>query len=117
MVLDGVAEADSEEMSSQWSFCLVNAVSENRPTARNCGLEHAAELEEPFAVTGVADAAADEEGAERGFGQEACGNVIGEVAAGSPAIHFSDVVGSAAINLLAQKGRKDQQVTQKSRAQ
>src|SRR5260370_13738920 len=117
MVLDGVAEADSEEMSSEWSFGMVNAGLENGPTAGNCGLEHAAELEEPFAMAGVADAAADEEGAERGFGQEACGNVIGEIAAFGYAVHFSDLVGSDGINLLAQTGTKDQQVTDKSPAE
>ncbi len=34
-------------------------------------LEHAAELEKPLAVAGVAHAAADEERAHGGFGQEA----------------------------------------------
>src|SRR5467141_5432666 len=71
MVLDGVAEADSEEMSSQWSICLVNAVSKTDLPPGLCGLEHAAELEEPFAVAGVADAAADEERAQGRLGQEA----------------------------------------------
>src|SRR5438477_2919713 len=75
-------------------------------------LEHAAQLKEPFAVAGVADAAADKEWADGCFGQEACGNVVGEVAAGGYGVHFPDFVGSDGVNLLAQKWRKDQQITQ-----
>src|SRR6266851_2939472 len=85
-------------------------------TRQNNLLEHAAELEEPFAMAGVADAAADKEGAQRRLGQEACGNIVGELAASGYTIHFSDFVGADGINLLAQEGRKDQQVPQKSPA-
>src|SRR5258708_38463829 len=41
-----------------------------------------AQLEEPFAVAGVADAAVDKERAEGGFGQEALGKIVGELGAG-----------------------------------
>src|SRR6267143_686995 len=78
--------------------------------------ENSAQLEKPFAMAGVADATANEEGAERGLGQEASGNIVGELAASGHTIHLSDLVGSDGINLLAQKGRKDKQVTQESRA-
>jgi len=67
-------------------------------------------------MAGVADAAADKEWADGCFGQEACGNVVGEVAAGGHTVHFSDLVGSDGVNLLAEKRRKGQQIMQKPRA-
>ena len=78
------------------------------------GLEHAAELEKPFAVAGVAYAAADKEGSQGRFCQEACSNIVREVTAGGQTIHLSDLISSDGIDLLAQKGGEDQQVTQKS---
>jgi hypothetical protein len=39
-------------------------------------------LEKPFAMAGVTHAATDEEGAQRSFGEEACGNIVGEIGAG-----------------------------------
>src|SRR5438093_965884 len=58
------------------------------------GLEHAAELEKPFAVAGVAYAAADKEGSQGRFCQEACSNIVREVTAGGQTIHLSDLISS-----------------------
>src|SRR5882724_11318189 len=50
--------------------------------------ENSAQLEKPFAMAGVADATANEEGTERGLGQEASGNIVGELAASGHTIHL-----------------------------
>src|SRR5258707_1848659 len=57
-----------------------NAIRENGvPRWRlKFGLKDAAELEEPFLVAGVAYAAADEHGAEEGFGEDAACEVAGK---------------------------------------
>src|SRR5438046_8493790 len=83
---------------------------------QTCALPISAELEKPFAVAGVAYAAADKEGSQGRFCQEACSNIVREVTAGGQTIHLSDLISSDGIDLLAQKGGEDQQVTQKSGA-
>src|SRR5229473_2214217 len=80
-------------------------------------LEHAAQLEEPFSVAGVADAAADEEGAERGFGQEAGGNIVGELGAGGYAVHLSDFVSADGVDFFSEKWRQGEQVVHVSGAE
>src|SRR5258708_3070707 len=55
-------------------------------------LEHAPQLEKPFAVAGIADAAADEERAQGRFRQEAGGHVVRELAGVGCAIHLAELV-------------------------
>src|SRR5258706_225735 len=62
----------------------------------------------------VDEAAADEEGAYGGFGQEACGNIVWEGGARGYAVHFSNLVGADGIDFFSDKWRKGQQVMQKS---
>jgi hypothetical protein len=67
-------------------------------------------LEEPFLVAGIADAAADEDGTERSFGDEAPDNVAGELGYGKGvAVHFAKLARTGEINLFADKRgeRKD----------
>src|SRR5260370_2898612 len=85
-------------------------------TRQNNLLEHAAELEEPCAVAGVAQAAADKERAQGRFRQKSCGNIVGEIGAGGYAVHFSDLVGSDGVDFFSEKRRKSKHVTQKSPA-
>src|SRR5215471_3826362 len=77
-------------------------------------LEHAAELEEPFAVAGVAHTAADEERAHGRFCQETQSYIVGKVAAGRYAVHFANLVGTNGVHLLANKGRQREQVVDKA---
>ena len=80
-------------------------------------LEHAAELEKPFAMAGVADAAADKEGTYGGFRQKAYGDIVGELGASGNTIHFSDFVGADGVDFFPEKWRKSQHVMQESGAQ
>ena len=68
--------------------------------------EHPAQLEKPFAVAGVTDAAADEEGTEGRFGQQTSGNIVGELAAGGHAVHFSDFVGANGVDFFPEQRRR-----------
>src|SRR5215472_10656497 len=77
-------------------------------------LEHAAELEEPFAVTGVAQAAADKERAYGGFRQESQRYIVGKVAASSYPVHFANFVGTYRVHLLAHKRRQREQIANKA---
>src|SRR5258705_11660651 len=66
------------------------------------GLKDAAELEEPFLVAGVAYAAADQDGAEEGFGEDAAGEVAGKFGSGEGgAVHFADFGKAGEIDLFA----------------
>src|SRR5260370_10798356 len=85
-------------------------------TRQNNLLEHAAELEEPFAVAGVAHAAADKERAQGRFRQKSCGNIVAEIGAGGYAVHLSDLVGSDGVDFFSAKSRNTNHVTQKSLA-
>src|SRR6266852_5975754 len=96
--------------------CLINAVIGNCPITPIAGLEHAAQLEKPFAAAGVADAAADEEGAKGRFRQKSRGNVIGKLGAGGYAVHFSDLVGANGVDLFPTKRREGEQVVHVARA-
>src|SRR5258708_3628967 len=70
-------------------------------------LEDAAELEEPFLVAGVADAAADEDRAEESLGENAAGGVAGKLGSGEGiAVHFADFGKSGEIDLFADKLRE-----------
>src|SRR5258708_39331830 len=66
------------------------------------GLEDAAELEEPFLVAGVAYAAADQDGAEEGLGEDAAGEVAGKFrGVEGIAVHFADFGKAGEIDLFA----------------
>src|SRR5215469_16527536 len=77
-------------------------------------LEHSSELEEPFAVARVTQAAADKERAYGGFRQESQGHIVGKVAASSYPVHFANLVGTNGVHLLANKGRQREQVVDKA---
>src|SRR5208282_1761506 len=70
-------------------------------------LEDAAELEEPFVVTGIANAAANEDRAEGGFTDESPDDVGGELGHGvGIAIDFAKFAPAREIDLLADECRK-----------
>jgi hypothetical protein len=70
-------------------------------------LEDAAELEEPFLVPGIADAAANEDGAQRGFRNESSDNICGEFGYGKGvAVHFAEFARTKKVDLLAHKWRQ-----------
>src|SRR5260221_28271 len=70
-------------------------------------LEDAAELEKPFLVAGVADAAAYEDRAEESFGEDAAGGVAGKLGSGEGiAVHFADFGKSGEVDLFADKLRE-----------
>jgi len=59
-------------------------------------------LKEPFLVTGVADAAANEDGAEKGFGEDAASEVAGKFGGGEGvAVHFADFGEAGEVDLFA----------------
>src|SRR5882757_4239738 len=71
------------------------------------GLKDAAELEEPFLVAGVAYAAADEDGAEEGLGEDAAGEVAGKFGSvEGVAVHFADFGKAGEIDLFADERRE-----------
>src|SRR5271157_1120372 len=70
-------------------------------------LEDAAELEEPFVVTGIANAAANKDRAEGCFADESSDDVGGEPGHGiGIAIDFAELAPAREINLLADERRK-----------
>src|SRR5260221_7287724 len=70
-------------------------------------LEDAAEVEKPFLVAGVADAAAYEDRDEESFGEAARGGVGGKVGSGEGiAVHFADSGKSGEVDLFADKLRE-----------
>ena len=81
------------------------------------GLEHAAELEKPFAVAGVAHAATDEERAHGGFCQQARGHIVRKIAVGRHAVHLANFVRSNGVDFLSDKGREREQIMDKARAE
>src|SRR5215469_397604 len=80
-------------------------------------LEHAAELEKPFAVAGVAQAAADEERAHGSFRQEARGHIVREIAIAGDPVHLANFVGPNGVNFLSYKGRQREQIMHKAGAE
>src|SRR5882762_6416355 len=71
------------------------------------GLKDAAELEEPFLVAGVAYAAADQDGAEEGFGEDAAGEVAGKFrGVEGVAVHFADFGEAGEIDLFTDERRE-----------
>ena len=89
---------------------LHSAESENREVGR---LEDAAELEKPFLVASVANAAADEDGTEKGLGQDATGRVTGKSRGGEGvAVHFADFGEARDIDLLADELREGKDFVQ-----
>src|SRR5258705_2301481 len=71
------------------------------------GLKDAAELEEPVLVAGVAYAAADEDGAEEGFGEDAACEVAGKFGSvEGVAVHFADFGEAGEVALFADERRE-----------
>src|SRR5262245_29250641 len=79
-------------------------------------LEHAAQLEEPFAVTGVAHAAANEERPHGRFRQESHGHIVGKIAACGDAVHFANLVGPDSVDFFPEKRRQRNQIVHVARA-
>src|SRR5712664_404935 len=75
-------------------------------------LEHAPQLEKPFAVAGVADAATDKEWSQGRLRQQAGSHVVRELAGVCCAIHLAELVGSDRIDLFAHKRRQRKKVMQ-----
>ena len=63
-------------------------------------------------MAGVADAATDEERAQRGLGQQARGHVVRELAAGGHAVHFAELVGPDGVDFFANEWWQRKEVTQ-----
>ena len=60
-----------------------------------------------FLVAGVADAATNEDGTERGFGDESTDDIGGKLGDGKRiAVHFAEFTRAGEIDLFADKGRK-----------
>src|SRR5579863_6678208 len=77
-----------------------------------CFSEHATELEIEFAVAGVAVAAADDQRAEGGFGEDADVDVVGETAGLGETVHFGEFVGADGVNFFAEERRQCEEVVQ-----
>src|ERR1700730_6849024 len=78
------------------------ALSRNSRFCMKPGLEYAAQLEEPFLVAGVADAAAKQDGSEESFREHAAGEITGKSWSGEGvAVHFADFGKTGEIDLLA----------------
>src|SRR5258708_39603910 len=76
------------------------------------GLEQGAGMEIPFGVAWVAPASADDQWAERGFGEDAAVEVVGEAAFVRKTIHFCEFVGADGIDFLAEERRQGEEVVQ-----
>ena len=77
------------------------------------GLEDATELEEPFLMPGVADAAAKEDGAEGGFGDESPDDIRGEPGDGKGIIvHFAKFTRTGEIDLFADECREGEDLVE-----
>jgi len=79
-------------------------------------LEDPPKLEKPFAVAGVADAAADEERAHGGFCQESCRHIVRKVAIGGYAIHLANFIGANRVDFFPKKRREREQIMHVARA-
>src|SRR6266571_311871 len=79
--------------------------------------EHSSQLEEPLAVAGIPDAAADEERAYNRFGEKARGHIVRKSAPVGHAIHFAKFVGPHGVHLFADKGWQGEQVMEKARSE
>jgi hypothetical protein len=70
-------------------------------------LENATELEKPFLVPGIADAPANEDRPQRGFGDESSDNIGGKFGNGKGiAIHFAELARAGEIDLFPDKRRQ-----------
>src|SRR5216684_724627 len=76
--------------------------------------EHSPQLEEPLAVAGIPNAAADEERAHDRLGEKARGHIVRERAPVGHAIHLAKFVGPHGVHLFADKGWQREQVMEKA---
>src|SRR5580700_2806016 len=96
-------------MNLSWPIYSPKVVHPGRPAhstgTQDCELgrlKDAAQLEEPFLVAGIAYTAADENGAEEGFGEDATGEVAGKFGGGERvAVHFADFGEAGEVDLFA----------------
>jgi len=65
------------------------------------GLKNASQLEKPFAVAGVADAAANQDGTKRGLGEKSQSAVTGEARSNGTAVHFADFASGVEVHLFS----------------
>ena len=73
-------------------------------------LEDSPELKEPFLVAGIADAAANEEWTEGGFGYHAGLHIVGEPGLRGEPVHLGDFIGADDVDLLAEERRQSQKL-------
>src|SRR6266705_3011535 len=76
--------------------------------------EHSSQLEEPLAVAGIPNTAADEERAHDRLGQKARSHIVRESAPVGHAIHLAKFVGPHGVHLFADKGWQREQVMEKA---
>ena len=79
-------------------------------TSRAVRSEHPAQLEEPLAMSAIADTSAEDQRSNRGLGQNADSKIIGELAGVGKAVHFAELVTGDGINLLSCQWRQSQQI-------
>ena len=84
------------------------------PPAEAMKSKHPAKLEEPLAMSAIADASAEDQGSNRGLGQNAESKIIGELAGVGKAVHLAEFVAGDGINLLSCQWRQSQQIMQVS---
>src|SRR5208283_3540700 len=70
------------------------------------GSKNASQLEKPFVMAGVAEAAANQDRAKRGLGEKSQSAVTGEPRGNGIAIHLADFAGAVDVHLLSDEGRQ-----------
>src|SRR3954467_9726750 len=78
-------------------------ITSERERARPTSLKYVSELEEPFSMATITNTTADQQGTERGVGQDATGDVIGKLASFRAAIHLAEFIRAKCIHFFSKK--------------
>jgi hypothetical protein len=70
------------------------------------GSKNAPQLEKPFVMAGVADAAANQDRSKRGLGEKSQSAVTGEARGNGIVIHFADFAGTLDVHLFSDEWRQ-----------